>query len=194
VSGALSKKTCYCYCYCYCSIRGKSMSTTMGLLNLFPPPAACGQLDAIIAALMTQVSFRPILPQRASRSHLFDGGDPPCPQHDCGSNSGGAAVASAAPSCTAGCELGRDGDWDDGRDDGREFVLASVVELPGRERQSSGLISSPFQPPTEPSFSRGCLPFWVRSIRDIFLLSFPVSSQYATLLSLYLIFEAPRSQ
>jgi hypothetical protein len=67
---------------------------TIGLLNFFPPPAECGQLDAIIAALTMQVSLRPIRPDRASRSHLLDGGTPPWPQQACDIKPAGAARSS----------------------------------------------------------------------------------------------------
>lgn len=53
---------------------GRSISTTMGLLNFFP---LLGQLDSIMAALTMQVSSRPRRPERLSRSHRGEGGFPP---------------------------------------------------------------------------------------------------------------------
>lgn len=58
---------------------GKSKSTTIGLLNLFPP--ACGQLVAAIAQLTTHVSFLPNRQHSALVSHLaVTSGLPPTPR------------------------------------------------------------------------------------------------------------------
>lgn len=49
----------------YFSQVGKSISTTIGLLNFFPP-GPCGQLEAMMAALTIQVSWYPRLSFKAS--------------------------------------------------------------------------------------------------------------------------------